>query len=159
MSAWLKLLGGGIILISAVLIGEISVQKIKRQAEIEEELIEFVKHVRDQIKNYKRPLAEIVDSFYGTALNAHGFLKAVVENPPEDCCEKLPIDENHKKALSSFLRELGKSYCDEQIVLCDEFVFQMSNSVEKAKDEYHGKIKMYRTLPVLAAISLIIILI
>jgi len=159
MSVWLDLLGGGIILLSARFIGEIGVHKLKHQAEIEEELIEFVKYIRDQIKNYKRPLAEIVSSFSGTVLSAYGFLKAIVENTPEVCSEKLPIDENCKKALSLFLRELGKSYCDEQIVLCDEFLFQMSNMLEKAKDEYQGKIKMYRTLPVLAAVSLIIILI
>ncbi len=132
---------------------------VKQRAKTEAELLGLAVYIREQITNYKRPLGEILLGYCGEVINGENGLFSFAENDDLTWTQTLAIDENEKRELISFLSEIGKSYLSEQTALCDGYISHMSKTVKKTKDEYRPRLRAAYLLPILGAVSVIIIFI
>lgn len=127
-----------------------------------EALYSMIVYIRDNIGVLIRPLPDIFQSYQNDYLEKNGFLPSVRSNGLYNAW-KNQIMLSHKNEayplISEFSSSIGGNYCAEEVRLCDYTIERLGKLIEKNKAESKGKIKLYRTVPVLIALSVILILI
>ena len=90
------------------------------------------------------------DRFY--ALRSDGMKKAV------DCLS-IAADKECARDIFSFAEKIGDAYRDEQTELCRYTEDRLRAVLEKRKSSAHDREKLYRTIPLLLALSVILMFI
>ena len=60
--------------------------------------------------------------------------------------------------LRSFLDALGSGYREDTLRLCDDTAARLQSRLEKAEKEYPSRIKLYTAMPLLIAVSVIVLI-
>lgn len=158
-----KILGALLLLISSLCFGN---SMIKGEAEkINESLAiaELIKYVRDNIEHFVKPLPDIFLSYKNELLEKNGFLTFVRKNGIQKSAEKIDdffhCDRDVISIFRKFCSDIGGGYRDEEIRLCSFSLSQLERKIEKIKNDHLSKVKMYRTIPPLFALSVVLILV
>ena len=60
--------------------------------------------------------------------------------------------------ISYFLDALGSGYREDTLRLCDDTAARLQSRLEKAEKEYPSRIKLYTAMPLLIAVSVIVLI-
>lgn len=157
----MKIIGAVFLLSSAVWYGYLKIRDERRKIAELEELCDLALYIRENIVHYMKPLPEIFASYSGGVLEKNGFL---------DDCRKfgirvawenssLSLPENCNRAMCDFANSIGSGYRDDEINLCNFTLEQLCKAMQTMREEIAGKEKMYRTIPPLLALSVMLIFI
>jgi len=157
----MEIIGYVLIILSGVFIGAAVSSSLKEEIDECEALLELVRYIEAKIKYYKEPLPSIFSNYSDKRLSKSGFLELLQKQGFLEAIlkSKMQLDDKTRNVLVAFGKELGKSSADEQQLNCGYAIEQLSNRLEYMKKEYPNKRKMYFTLCVAAAITIVIILI
>ncbi len=155
-------LAGAAILMCASLFLSLRLTAAKRKRERElYEICDLIRYVRNNIDSFLTPLGSIFSKFSSPALDSCGFVEALENGGLSSAAvsEGISLLSNERRLLLAFSEKLGLGYRDEEIRLCDYYYKEFSEIARREREENDKKSKMYKYLPPLAALSLIIIFI
>jgi len=155
---WVKLLGGSALLFCGGLASLLAIRRERKRLASLDAWIELIRFIRTQIDCYLRPLDEIL-ACADPALLAH-----LSPDPTERDLFRLLrharalFDEECARLLSSFVRELGDGYREEQVKRCDYYISALQSHRDKLSADLPQKIKLACTLSLCAALCAVILL-
>ena len=118
----------GIVILTLSILGfGLSYNKaLKNEKVCIEGLILLTERINTRIKCFRQGLSEIYDGFTHPFLDGIGFTSSLKENgisrALEYCSDKLGLGDDIMLETKRFASELGKSYSDEQLILCESYL-------------------------------------
>ena len=154
-----KILGSLILIISAIAFG---LKKIKSERAKLKEITAFadmIKFIQNNIEHYNKPLPDIFAEYHNDHLSelldrirTSGINKAVANY-------SFNIAASISEKIICFANKIGSGYTDDELSLCQYTYKSLLESETKMRIEIRNTEKMYLTIPVLLALSVILILI
>ena len=116
-----KLLGGGMILGVGVTAAILGIRRERHKLSILDGWIDLISLIRNQIECYVTPLDDILrkasDNGIALSKNAEGSTLSSLLH-----ATKWGLDEEERRLVERFVREIGNGYREEQIRLCDYYL-------------------------------------
>ena len=157
-----KLAGALLLLLAAGWYGWNGIREERQRLRELEALWELVRFVRSNIGNFARPLPEIYADFRNAVLEADGFLPILREKGAEEALRSCRIprrDAEVGRIMEGFARGIGKGYQAEEEKLCSYTEERLAELLGKRRGETADREKLYRTIPMMLALSAALILI
>lgn len=158
-----KIIGGILLLAASVGFGLIKIREERRRIRLARAFCELVKHIRENIAHYMKPLPEIFRTADCPILEEHGFLGDCRERGIRLAWEKFSdsaeniLPERVKRVLAEFSESIGGGYREDELNLCDYTIAELERAVREMTEDSVGKEKIYRTIPPLVALSAMLI--
>ena len=135
----------------------------RRRLEQCEGFLLLLRHIKAQISCFRMPLARIFESFQCPELARCGFLQAVQEHGDfaqalRECKGKIWLSGEEMDLLFAFASELGRSYFEEQISLCDYYIGEFEQAYASRRRDLPVRTKLYRSLFLTGALLVVIVL-
>ena len=135
-----RIAGGVILLISAVFLG-VSLNTVRRShLHALRRTVELIRQIRRSIDLFNTPRDAACNDFHASM---------------EELCAALAED---AQIVREFSEKLGSGYKDDTLKLCDFTMTTLEDRLKKAENEYPAHARLYITLPVFAALSLIVMI-
>lgn len=159
----IKTLGSATFVVAAIYYGAIMIREERSKLTTSDAICEMIRYVRDNIEHFMKPLPDIFASYRNDTLERIGFLSDVRENGLRDAqldryFGKNYVDGEVFAVLADFCGKIGGGYRDDEIRLCDYAIARIEKRTAKMKDDFSSKTKIYRTLPPLFALSILLII-
>lgn len=159
----LKLVGICILLFTSILVSRELVSRRKRRLLVYEELLRFVAFLRLQIGCFLRPIPEVVADFRSDELERCGFLTSDdgAGIAARFASSALPgiVGEDCSRVVDSLFSSIGSGYLEDEIRLIDVHKEQLSQLVERERDETARQVRLIKTLAASASLGLVIFVI
>ena len=156
----IRCLGAVLLLTAAAGWGFYEIREGRQRIRELEAVRDMVRTVREGIDRLSAPLSEIYASYENPTLAACGFLHllrtAGMERAVEDTEWRLSPAE--QGILSELALHLGRGFREEQTALCRYAEDRLSDALEKRRADEDGRARLWRAIPLLAALSLILLL-
>ena len=151
------------LLAASLVYGRSRISEERQKLREAEALIALVRHTAETIDHTLKPLPEIFGEYRNEVLQKNGFLAEVrsagLRNAWENKEETFVLqDKDLKNCFSVFCREIGRGYRKEELELCSLTLKRMNEAVGKLRQELSNREKLYRTIPPLMVMSLVLIL-
>ena len=156
----LRLCGSFLLLLASSIVSMMLSRVGKRRLLSLQEVINLLKYIRNNISSFKTPLDGIFNNYRSDLFDSVGFSDAMKS---EGLCAAfsrsyLDIPSEVETHLIEFSCSLGTGYADDEIKRCDYYVSVIQEIAEKERTRVEKSRELYRFLPTLAALSVIIIL-
>ena len=157
----LKLAGSVLILISCYFVGNSLSKKEEMTLLVTKALISFVAYVGASIKTMRLPLKNIYSLFENETLSKIGFTDALNEQGLPDALEtiKNTLSNETLSAMKYLQDNLGGMDLNDQLNLCVYVEGKLKEELEAINKTYIEKKRMYRLLPILCGLSVIILIV
>lgn len=158
-----KLIGTAVLLSASVLYGRKKILEERRMIREGEALLGLTVHIAEQIEYTMKPLPEILSGFDDGILLENGFLKAASEIGIREAWDnsrrkfRLP-EKGMKQVFGRFCQEIGRGYRKEELELCSLTIRHLREEIEQLKKDIGNREKLYRTIPPLMVMSVVLIL-
>lgn len=125
--------------------------------------IKLIRFIKIRIECFNQPLSEIYSDFSEKALEECGFISEMRRSGYLSALYKmkntLSLRDDIFILLTEFGSELGKSMTEEQIRLCERYIYLADEKAKEIEKEVPTKTKLVRALSVAAAAMWVIMLI
>ncbi|MBE7043740.1 MAG: hypothetical protein E7399_09685 [Ruminococcaceae bacterium] len=157
----LRLIGLTIMIGSAVYYSVTLVRRAKRRIQQTEELCNLILYIKNNIEAFMTPVQDIIASFSSRDEEISYFLGQAMQNGLFDSAANatLGISKEGMVLFNEFACRVGKNYKDEEIRMCEYYYNELSSLLKREKEETGQRMKMYKTLPVMSAISIALMLV
>lgn len=154
-----KILGAVLLIVTSVGYGFTKIREERRKIELNDAFCELVKHIRENIAHYMKPLGEIFSSYEGGILEDCGFLGDCRTVGIRLAWERshFHLSEKPRRLMEDFANSIGGGYREDELNLCDYTASEMEKISRAMREEAVGREKMYRTIPPLLALSVVLI--
>ncbi len=158
-----KLCGTIILLIASLVFGWKKIREERLKIRGAEDLGDLVEYISEQIEYTMKPLPEILGSYQSSFLAESGLIAAAqeygVKEAWERCGNRLTLPEgNVRKIFGEFCKEIGRGYRKEELELCGLTLKRLRSEIDRMKKDTVNREKLYRTLPPLMVLSMVLIL-
>ncbi len=156
---WIRAAGALLLLAASICFGAANIRAERKRRRELDALLALVRHIRENIEHLARPLHEIYALFDDPALASPGFLTRLrASGFPAALAEtELSIGGAERAVLVPFADSLGRGYREEQIALCRYTEEKLSELAESLAKSALDRERLWRALPTLAALSLILL--
>lgn len=156
----LKYIGCAVTVVSAWLWGLEKSTALKKSARLTVALCDLVKRTGEDIAVLCRPLDEIFGTYKSDALEEAGFLCVLREKGFYNAVLTVEplISDDAAEILKPFAERLGGGDREAQTALCKRTAQRLFDLSEKEREKLTEKTKMYRALPLLCALSAVILI-
>ena len=156
----LKLLGALLILTSGIFCSRLICEKKKKRLKTINALIELLEHIRSSIQTARLPLNDIYELFNNDALESCGFNYILKTQGLQIALDSIKdiIGTNIYDAVIVTSAKLGGINISEQIGMCNYSINKLQNEHQKEREQFTEKQKLYKALPILCALSVIILI-
>ena len=153
--------GAALILLSAGGWGAYEIRQGRRRLKELEAVCALLRYIRENIERFSRPLAQIYASWENPALAETGFLGLLRSSGFAAAVREADwhIPAGEREILEQFGEELGKGFREEQTALCRYTEDRLAEALAAMRNDLPGRERLWRTIPLLAALSLILLLI
>lgn len=156
----IRIAGFAFLILSAVYYSYVLIKNEKRKLNQLEDICSLILYTKNQIDAFMTPIDEIVSSYRGYSEAFTEYMKTAKEHglsyASENC--NLLIGKEADRLFRDFSHKIGCGYKDEEVNLCQYTHAQLSEILQKEREENRKKSKMYKTLPVMSAISIALML-
>lgn len=130
----------------------------QRKRQLLEELCGLMDWIQKNIECFAKPLDEISREYTSPLLDSYGFYAKWQNQDLLAAFEELPhLSDAVREVLLSYGRSVGKGYKEEELRLCRYTCEQLDRLLTKQKEDLHAKNQMYRTLPFLLVLSIVLL--
>ncbi len=155
-----KLVGSGILLIWAVLLGRYISHGVSVRCTALDDTVSLVEYIKRNIEAFHKPVTDILES-YGWENTALSGLYGLLKN--QDFRESFDGDvpdlpREATELLMKFFRELGSDYRESEVKRCDYYSAALKELALKEREKLAKNERLYKFMPPLAVISLIIVI-
>lgn len=149
------MIAGSLLLLgSAALFSYDKIRAVQKQVRYLEEWLRFLLYTENHIRAFRTPLPEIVVSFrrdtgtpFATTLAKCGLSRMLAGTSLPDGADRI---------LSEYIDKAGRNYESEELRLCRYTIDALERIQNSARRELQEKTKLYRTLPLMAALSVVL---
>lgn len=136
------------------------VRRHKRTLEELKALTDMISYVRDNIEYRMKPLPDIFNSYTEPYLEECGLLPAVRQTDLRQAWDKhtFSLTGEAYELVRDFVHEIGSGYRTEELRLCEYTLERLGGILDHARSESSDRQKLYRTVPIMFALSVILIL-
>ncbi len=156
-----KLIGSVALLVASLYYGQVKIRGERVGIKEVASLAEMVKYIGERIEHFSQPLPEIFAQYRNDHLESIGFLPYVrtmgISGAVENC--RMTLDGDDRELFLKFAGAIGRGYRDEELSLCRYTYTKLTESEDKMRAAIKDKEKLYRTIPPMLALSVILILI
>ncbi len=158
---FIELTGAAIVIVAAILASFRLIYEYKTNLRELEALYDMISYIRDNIEHLMKPLPEIFASYSNEYLESCGFLSVVRESDLKQAWkgQVFRVKGEAYTLTTDFVNSIGSGYRTEELRLCEYTLRRFYDIIEKTRAESKNKIKLYKTVPILLALSVILILI
>ena len=154
-----KIIGVCMLSLTVIVWGSDRAILLKKKTRRIGDYLDLLRFIRAQIDCFARPIGDILLSYPGqdrfaSAENGTGQtydLNGIISTDAY-------LFEDANELLSAFAENIGSGTRDESVRLCDFTIAELEALDRKYREEYPGKARLWRTLPCLACLSLLILL-
>lgn len=154
-----KYLGSCLLVGSAVFYSWHKLRREKAYKKILNECIDLLRYIYRNIECFQKPLPEIIGEYKSKYLDFGIFFSAVKETNMASAAEKmkvyLPVDAYH--VMEKYIQSAGKGYKDEELQLCKYTCDTLQNISEKLDEDSRNHAKITKTLPLMFALSVVLL--
>ena len=152
--------GAAVLLSASVGWGLFEIREGRRRLRELEAVLALVRRIREQIERFGTPLCEIYSACDDPELARTGFLALLRTKGMEAAADgaDLRLSEGERGILRELGGRLGRGFREEQTALCRYAEDGLSEAFEKLRTDTAGRERLWRALPPLAALSLILML-
>ena len=157
----LKLAGAVLVFVAASLYGRGLCEKTKKKLALLEALEDFISYIGESIETLRLPLGRIFEDYHNAFLEEIGFMELLRRDGLAAAICSIEKDQPPEifDYMSSFSKTIGGGYAAEQTKLCVLTTQRLQKAWTDMGDQLPGRLKMYRLLPLLAAASVLILII
>lgn len=148
----MKIIGGIFILCAGVLISYFYEKEQRLKIVYLSKIADFIHFARSQIEFFSLPYNKIIESY-----TENEDTRSLIRNGFKEYLDILSLED--KKNIKAFFSSIGKGFATEELSLCDYTVSYIEKSNDKNKAECPNKIKIFRSMALFVAISIIILLV
>ncbi len=157
----LKLAGAVMILVSSAVMGAYAANVYSRRVTSTDAVAAFIKYIKRNIESFNMPVGDILSSYSSEHFEETGFLEAMRADGLTEAIGGgyLTLSGEAEREFSEFASRLGSDYTDGEVKRCEYYVnvFEEISKAERENVATNGR--LFRLLPPLGAVSLIILLI
>ncbi len=154
---------GAVSLISAALmISSSLIREYKTRLHELEALYDMIAYIRDNIEHLMKPLPEIFQNYSNPYLENCGFLPAVRLKGLKQTWEEgqtFTLSGEACRLIDEFIRNIGSGYRTEELRLCEYTLGRLCKILDHTQTDTENQLKLYKTVPMMFALSIILILI
>ncbi|MBE6625777.1 MAG: hypothetical protein E7628_01160 [Ruminococcaceae bacterium] len=156
-----KIAGSVILLATSIYFGQVKITAERTRIKILSSFGDMIKYIGEKIEHFSSPLPEILSEYNNPYLESVGYLDAIRSHGLSLVPDCLKISQNHEEyiLIKRFTDSIGKGYKDEEVTLCKYTHQKLAELEEKMSAVLKDKEKLYRTIPPMLALSVILILI
>ena len=159
MGEWILKAAGAVLLLTAA--GGVGLSKIReerRRLRELEAMAALVRTVRENIEHLSRPLSEIWARIPDPFPGEPGFLSALREEGFSTALLRTEVCSRDRDLLEEFAASLGKGYREEELALCRYTEERLTDRAAALVREAPSRERLWRTIPLLAALSALILM-
>lgn len=158
VSEWI---GAGILLAAAWLVSAGLIRDHKTDLQELEALYDMIAFIRDNIEHRMKPLPDIFETYTNAWLESCGFLPAVRRTDLRQAWEEqiVSVTGDARSLVEDFVRNIGSGYRTEELRLCEYTLSRLRGILEQTRADTANRLKLYKTVPMMVALSVILILI
>lgn len=157
----LEWLGAGSLMTAAGIFSIHMIREHRKKLLELEAFFDMISCIRDNIEHLMKPLPEIFQNYNHTYLDSCGFLKNVRETNLQQAWETYVFSCGAEafRLIDEFIRNIGKGYRTEELRLCEYTLGRLRKLMDHVQADTANQLKLYKTVPMMFALSLILILI
>ncbi len=157
----LKLAGAALVFTAAAFFGGNMCEKIKNKLALLEALGDLISYIGESIETFRLPLGRIFEDYQNTFLQEIGFLYILRRDglAAAICSVEKDLLPEIFDQLCSFAGAIGGGYASEQAKLCAFTKERLCSASSDLRTQLPGRLKIYRMLPLLAAASVLLLII
>lgn len=123
------------------------------------ELCSLFAYIQKNIDCFTKPLGEICQGYTSPFLEEYGFYTVWKQQTLTHAVQVLPyISASVRETLLRYAQSAGQGYKEEELHLCRFTLEQLQEMLAGQKEERKAKNRMYRTLPYLLVLSIVLLL-
>ena len=149
----MKLVGCVFILVASICASFFYEKKLKKEISDEQDLLNFIKFIKNQIHYYSKPL----DAIFNEYKSENNIIKSLILE--KENTRLLSLNSSIQENMQVFATTIGKGFKNEQIRLCSETISLLESHINSLKSEYSKKTKAYRSVSLFIGICAVILLI
>ncbi|MBQ7475219.1 MAG: hypothetical protein IJS78_04795 [Clostridia bacterium] len=152
------LIGSSLVLASAGGVTLSLFSGAKRRIRHTEAILDLIGCIRSEIDFFLRPVAPILADYRNEALEECGFLPVMRERGLRAAAESgtASLTDGTVAVLCRFADSLGGGYKEEQLRLCDFTCSGIAEELNRARNELERDGNVYRFVPILSALFIIL---
>ncbi len=153
-----KLAGSALLLLSGIGIGGLAADFEKEKLSVLDGWLDLLRFIQEQIDCYLTPVQDILSVADKALLAQCRCQKADRSLDAGLKRSALYLQAESLRLLSSFIKEIGGSYREEQLKRCDYYRQSLLSLRQKQAEELTGKIKLCRGMSICIAIGAALLL-
>ena len=155
-----QVFGFGLLILSAISLSVSLIRRANQRLSELEELCRLISHIRNNIEAFMMPLSDIFRSFEPHQDAVKEFLSMAEHNGFQYAADhaQLSVGGEGKRILGEFAEKIGAGYREDELRLCTYTLNMMNELLNAEKDEHSKRLKLYKTLPVMSALSVALLL-
>ena len=160
-SVIIKLVGAVMILVSSAVMGTYIANVYSRRVTSTEAVADFIKYIKRNIESFSMPVGEMVTAYTSEHFELTGFLEAMRADGLSEAIEGgyLTLSGKAEREFAEFASRLGSDYTEGEVKRCEYYTGVFEDLLKAERENVSTNGRLYRLLPPLGAVSLIILLI
>lgn len=156
----LKFTGYAIMFLSALYCSYSLIKNANYKISQLEGLCAFILYTKNNIDSFMRPIDDIINSFDGYENSLHDFMETARKHGLVDASTNIPlsIGKEALHILRDFSKNIGNGYKEDELRLCAYTYSAMQEILNRERSDMMKKMKLYKTLPILSATSVVLLL-
>jgi len=157
----LEWIGAGILIAAAWCVSAGLIRDHKTGLRELEAWYDMISCIRDNIEHLMKPLPDIFQTYTNDCLETCGFLPAVRRTDLRQAWDgqTFTLTGEAYRLIRDFVRSIGSGYRTEELRLCEYTLGRLHGILERARADDANQRKLYKTVPMMLALSVILILI
>ena len=156
----LRLTGSVILIVSAWFASAGLIRDHKAGLRELEALYDMISCIRDNIEHLMKPLPDIFQTYANEYLENCGFLPNVRQTDLRQAWDgqTFTLSGEAYILIRDFVHAIGSGYRAEELRLCEYTLGRLRTLLDRSRSDAANKLKLYRTVPMMFALSVILIL-
>jgi hypothetical protein len=156
-----KIIGAVILLVTSVYYGQVKITAERIRIKKLSAARDMVKFIGEKIEHFSSPIPEILSEYRNSYLESIGYLEVIRTYGLSKTTDILGTSQKGTEyiLIKQFVDSIGKGYKDDEVSLCKYTHLKLTECEEKLSSALKDKEKLYRTIPLMLALSVILILI
>ena len=158
--ALIRTMGAALLLLGAAGAGFSEIRRGRARIGELEAVLALARHIRESIGRLNAPLSDIYASFEDLRLTENGFLPLLRTRGMAEAFEKTEwrMPERDRGILRDLAGRLGRGFPEEQTALCRFAEDRLEEDLDRLRKAAPGEERLWRSIPILSALSLILLL-
>lgn len=130
----------------------------RRKNQMLEEIVSLMDWIQKNIECFAIPLDEISREYTSPLLDSYGFYTMWQTKGLLPALEELPLlPDTAREIVLQYGKMAGHGYKEEELRLCRYTCEQLNHILKKQREDSQSKSRMYRTLPFLLVLSIVLL--